>query len=83
MKQKSLFWLAPICKIICIDEDDRKNVIRDLVTDISEQEKMLNHTNTIVVGDFNSSPFDNELIQKDAFNAVLFKELILETELGL
>ncbi len=62
------------------DEEDRKIVIRDLVSDICEQERMLSHSNTIVVGDFNSNPFDNELIQKDAFNAVLFKELILKTE---
>lgn len=62
------------------NEDDRKIVMRDLVGDICEQEKILRHTNTIVVGDFNSSPFDNELIHKDAFNAVLFKELILKAE---
>ncbi|MBD5116782.1 MAG: endonuclease/exonuclease/phosphatase family protein [Ruminococcaceae bacterium] len=62
------------------DEYRRKIVIRDLVSDISEQEKILKHSNTIVIGDFNSSPFDNEFIQKDAFNAVLFKELILKTE---
>lgn len=62
------------------NEDDRKIVIRDLIGDICEQERILKHTNTIVIGDFNSSPFDSELIQKDAFNAVLFKELILKTE---
>ena len=28
---------------------------------------------TIVIGDFNSNPYDEELLQPDAFNAVLFK----------
>lgn len=60
--------------------DDRKAVIRDLTCDIKEQEKLLNHDNTIVIGDFNASPFDSELVQKDAFNAVLFKDLIMKTE---
>ena len=62
------------------DSDTRKNTIRKLVKDIKEQEKLLKHDNTIVIGDFNASPFDEELVQKDAFNAVLFKDLILRKE---
>lgn len=62
------------------DSDVRKIAIRDLVQDLKEQEKLLQHNNTIVIGDFNASPFDDELIQKDSFNAVLFKELIMKAE---
>lgn len=62
------------------DAEQRKNVIRELVHDISELEVELKNSNTIVVGDFNANPFDDELIQKDTFNAVLFKELIQEKE---
>lgn len=62
------------------DSDVRKNTIRNLIVDIKEQESTLKHSNTIVIGDFNASPFDEELVQKDAFNAVLFKDLILKTE---
>ncbi len=62
------------------DSDVRKIEIRDLVSYIQEVEKNLNHSNTIVIGDFNASPFDDEMIQKDAFNAVLFKNLILKAE---
>ena len=58
------------------DSDDRKNVIRDIVTDICEQERVLNNRHTIVIGDFNCNPFDEEMIQKDSFNAVLFKPII-------
>lgn len=58
----------------------RKNVIRDLVYDIGNAEKEEKTYNTIVVGDFNASPFDEELIQKDCLNAVLFKDLIYEQE---
>lgn len=62
------------------DSDLRKNVIRDLVQDIGELERELKTSNTIVIGDLNASPFDTELIQKDAFNAVLYKELIKQAE---
>ena len=62
------------------DSDGRKNTIRALVNDIAEQEKLLKNDNTLVIGDFNASPFDDELIQKDAFNAVLFKALIDKSE---
>ena len=60
--------------------DDRKNTIRDLVLDINEQEYLLKHDNTIVIGDFNASPYDSELILKDHFNAVLFKDIIKRAE---
>ena len=62
------------------DADTRKNTIRKLVQDIKEQERVLKHNNTIVIGDYNANPFDDELVQKDAFNAVLFKELIMKNE---
>lgn len=60
--------------------DDRKCVIRDIVGDITELENKLDCHNTIVIGDFNASPFDSELTQKDAFNAVLFQDLITKKE---
>lgn len=62
------------------DSDTRKLTIRELITDINEQESILKHRNTIVIGDFNASPFDEELVQKDSFNAVLFKDLIMKAE---
>ncbi len=62
------------------NSDVRKMTIRNLIDDIKEQERILKHANTVVVGDFNSNPFDDELVQKDSFNAVLFKELIMEKE---
>lgn len=62
------------------DANDRKHVIRDIVQDITEQEKESKSRRTIVIGDFNCNPFDQEVIQKDSFNAVLFKELIKKQE---
>lgn len=62
------------------DAEYRKNTIREIVKDVKEQENTLKHDNTIVIGDFNANPFDEELIQKDTFNAVLFKDLIFKTE---
>lgn len=62
------------------NSETRKNIIRELVSDLVTTENELKLRNTIVIGDFNASPFDEELIQKDAFNAVLYKELILKQE---
>lgn len=63
------------------NENDRKYVIREIVHDICEQEQSLNNLHTIVIGDFNCSPFDSELTQKDSFNAVLFKSIIESNEM--
>lgn len=62
------------------DAEARKNVIRDVVLDVCELEKKQGLYNTIVIGDFNCNPFDEEVIQKDSFNAVLFKSLIEKNE---
>ena len=45
-----------------------KMVIRELIADLKEQEKIHKHSYSIIIGDLNASPFDEELIQKDAFN---------------
>ena len=58
------------------DANDRKSIIRDLIADLREQERIRKHSNSIIIGDLNASPFDEELIQKDSFNAVLYKEVI-------
>ena len=55
---------------------DRKDIIRDLVLDICEQESTAKNHRTIVIGDFNCNPYDEEIIEKSAMNAVLFKKLI-------
>lgn len=63
------------------DANDRKSVIRDIVQDLSEQERITKNRASVVIGDLNCNPFSEELIQKDSFNAVLFKSLINEQEI--
>lgn len=58
---------------------DRKSVIRKIINDLAENENN-DVTSSIVIGDMNASPFDDEMIEKDAFNAVLFKRLIKHKE---
>lgn len=62
------------------DSNARKTIIRSLVADISQLENELKEYDALVIGDFNCNPFDEELVQKDAFNSVLFKKLIEKTE---
>ena len=58
----------------------RKKTIKRLVSEIKSNEEILRIKNTIVIGDFNANPYDEELLDKDAFNAVLFKTIIKANE---
>lgn len=58
---------------------DRKNIIRKIVNDIIELETD-EIQSSLIIGDMNASPFDAEMVEKDAFNSVLFKELIKHDE---
>lgn len=59
---------------------NRKKTIGRLVSEIKSNEEILRIENTIVIGDFNANPYDEELLDKDAFNAVLFKPIIKTSE---
>ena len=59
---------------------DRINTIKSIKSDIEKYENELECCNTIVIGDFNANPYDEELLSVHAFNAVLFKDLILANE---
>lgn len=60
---------------------DRIETIKRLVADIEQTEELLKCNNTIVIGDFNANPYDEELLSKYAFNAVLFKRIIDKSEM--
>ena len=62
------------------DSNDRKMVIRDILEDLMEQEGKDRHDFSIIIGDMNACPFDDELICKDGFNAVLYKKIIQKNE---
>lgn len=55
--------------------------MHELVNDIDEIEKEDASLNTLIIGDFNTSPFAPEMVNKKALNAVLFKELIEKQEI--
>ena len=65
--------------IHCSKSSDRKNIIRKIINDIVEFEQD-DIKSTLIIGDMNASPFDDEMIEKDAFNSVLFKEIIRQQE---
>lgn len=60
---------------------DRIDTIKSLVADITVTEELFKCNNTIVIGDLNANPYDEELLSKYAFNAVLFKKIIEKNEL--
>jgi len=53
---------------------------RNLVTDLKLLEDRMGHTKSILIGDFNSSPFDSVMTVMDGINAVLFKDIIEDNE---
>jgi endonuclease/exonuclease/phosphatase family metal-dependent hydrolase len=59
---------------------DRINTINRIKSDIEKFEKELKCNSTIVIGDFNANPYDEELLSVHGFNAVLFKDIILSNE---
>lgn len=62
------------------NKERRKLEARNLVNEVKQVEQALDHTNTVLIGDFNANPFDTEMILKDGLNAVLFKSVIVENE---
>ncbi len=62
------------------DTATRIACIGRLVNDISNVERRCKCKNTIIIGDFNANPYDDELLQMNAFNAVLFKDVIRKSE---
>lgn len=60
---------------------ERIETIKCLVADIEQTEELFKCSNTIVIGDFNANPYDEELLSKFAFNAVLYKTIIDKSEL--
>lgn len=60
--------------------DDRKEEISYIIDDVKNEEKKQKTSKTLIIGDFNANPFDSELILKNMFNAVLYKEIIRKQE---
>lgn len=62
------------------DTPTRIACIGRLVNDLSNVERRYKCKKTIIIGDFNANPYDDELLQMNAFNAVLFKDVIRKSE---
>lgn len=62
------------------DKLARISKIGRIVNDIGNLENSSKCKNTIIIGDFNANPYDDELLAAMAFHAVLFKDVILKSE---
>ncbi|GAB4202405.1 MAG: hypothetical protein OHK0022_25570 [Roseiflexaceae bacterium] len=58
-------------------EDSQTFEIMEISDSIKEAEKVVNHSNTIIVGDFNMNPFENGFITANGFNAVSSRNIAL------
>lgn len=62
------------------DVNQRIAEIARLKNDVQNLEISSKCKNTIIIGDLNSNPYDPELLQMNAFHAVLFKDVIKRSE---
>ncbi len=62
------------------DVNQRIAEISRLKNDAQNLEDTSKCKNTIIIGDFNANPYDPELLQMNAFHAVLYKEVIRRSE---
>lgn len=60
----------------CPDSSDRLIEIRDLLRLVNETRAEYGCDNLVIIGDYNANPLDQELLQADGFNSVLFKDVI-------
>lgn len=65
------------------DSYDRTETIGELIADINGMERETACNNIIIIGDFNANPYDRELLDARAFNAVLFKDIIQSSEISV
>lgn len=61
------------------DSSARMYEIRQLMAMVRAIEKSKGCEDIVIIGDLNANPYDSELLQPDAFNAVLFKDVIRKT----
>ncbi len=50
-------------------------VVRHVRKEIEDVEQASGHSNTILVGDFNMNPFEEGMVQPDAFNAAMCRQI--------
>lgn len=63
--------------VINMNEADKAHISRRLLRDILEVENRVGHDRTILVGDFNSNPFDDELLNIDGICGIPIKDFAL------
>ncbi len=53
----------------------REIAAREIMEELNERELRFDHTSNVIIGDFNASPFDHEMIKATSFNATLYSEV--------
>lgn len=70
-------------RIFSNSEDIRAITIQRIMTDIKSTEKEIGTENTIILGDFNSNPYENECLKANQFHAIPYcKEIKKRTIAG-
>lgn len=62
------------------DSAQRISIVGRLMNDLKNLEDSSRCRRSVIVGDLNANPYDKELLQMNAFHAVLFKDVIKSAE---
>ncbi len=57
------------------DDSDRRFISRKVIAEINTIEDECGHKNSLVVGDFNMNPFEDGMVEVDAFNSVMSSDI--------
>jgi exonuclease III len=53
----------------------RESRARHLITDLKKAERDAEHSNTIIIGDFNANPFEDTMISGECINAIPYRNI--------
>lgn len=59
---------------------DRESTAREILIDLKDDVFKKGADNTIIIGDFNANPYDEEMLDVHGFHSVLFKDVIEKDE---
>jgi len=62
------------------DDNEQSSQAQLIVKDIENVEKVVGHCRTLVIGDFNMSPFEGGLVNSDAFHSVMSQSTALKRQ---
>lgn len=79
-RKKQILAVVHLPSKMYSEDSDKEEIIRELLSHISELRKVDNNRNIVLMGDFNMNPFDPPMIDATALQAISSREIVLRRE---